>query len=57
MQRRKLTAKKEQFDPGATVEGSSGLVKVEAKVEIEDSGERLIGTLFLFEFASTEQKC
>lgn len=37
--RRKFTAKKEQFDPGATVEGSSGLVKVEAKVEIEDSDQ------------------
>lgn len=43
MQRRKLTAKKEQFDPGATVEGSSGYVKTET--EIEDSGECLIGSL------------
>lgn len=44
MQRRKLSAKK-KFDPGATVEGSSGFVKTEAKLEIEDSGERLIGTI------------
>lgn len=34
--RRKLTAKKEQFDPGATVGGPSGFVKTETKLEIED---------------------
>lgn len=34
--RRKLTAKKEQFDPGATVEGSSGYVKTETEIEDSD---------------------
>ncbi|KAG0625242.1 hypothetical protein M758_2G039600 [Ceratodon purpureus] len=37
--RRKLSAKKEQFDPGATVEGSSGFAKTEAKLEIEDTDQ------------------